>query len=128
MYRGTDGGCTRGAIGLEPPEAVIAVRGDIVLLLSTERILSFAWPIDGPSRFLVAVRSDRISPLNDPSTARNVIAHELGHTLGLTHNTQPGTLMCGSCELGMPGEATGFLPLTDDERARLRELHVKRTP
>ena len=113
-----------GAEGLEPPPAVTSLGGDIIVLLSTQRILSFAWPIGDPARYLVAIRTDRIPPLDGPGAARNVAAHELGHTLGLTHRNEAGTLMCGSCEmtLATPG---AFLPLAADDLAKLLTLYSR---
>ena len=99
-----------------------SLGGDLIVLLSAQRILSFAWPIGDPARYLVAIRTDRIPPLDGPGTARNVAAHELGHTLGLTHHDGAGTLMCGSCDMSV-AEPGAFLPLTAADRARLSELH-----
>jgi hypothetical protein len=109
-----------GAPGLEPPEALNQLRGDIVMLLSAQRLLSFSWPLADRPRYFVAIRSDRYVPVDDPSAARNIIAHELGHTLGLMHNAGAGNLMCGSCEMRMAtSEPPTFLPLLPEDRAWL---------
>ena len=39
------------------------------------------------------IRGSSLSPMNLPNVARNVIAHELGHAIGLGHNADPTTLM-----------------------------------
>ena len=80
----------------------------------------------GAARYFLAIRTDRIPPLDGPGAARNVAAHELGHTLGLTHNGDAGMLMCASCDMSRPapGESP-FLTLSPDDRAKLLALHPR---
>lgn len=110
----------------DAPAEVTKLDADVILLLSAQDILSYAWPLPRiePPRYLVVIRSVRGPDRGDAMVTRHVVAHELGHTLGLLHNDEPDTLMCGPCQplLSTPDE-TGYLPLTDSERARLRALH-----
>ena len=55
---------------------------------------------------------------------RNIIAHELGHALGLKHQNDPRVLMCSPCQEGQMIDEGSFLPLTRYDRLRLRELHA----
>lgn len=109
-----------------PPAALVDLDADVVLLLSRQDILSFTWPLPrvSPPRHLVVIRQVRGPYRTDPMVTKHVVAHELGHVLGLDHNAEPHTLMCGPCQpLTAEPDATGFLPLTAGDRARLVELH-----
>ena len=122
-------GLPGGAYEPAPPAALTDLDGDIIVLLSRQDIMSYAWPMPrvSPPRYFVVIRAVRGPYRNDPMVSRHVVAHELGHALGLDHNAEPHTLMCGPCQpLTAEPDATGFLPLTDGERARLRALHAPR--
>ena len=69
--------------------------GDIILALSNGDFISFAMRWSRDRKGLVAMRRADIPPLSLPNVLRNVTAHELGHVLGLSHNSDPATLMCG---------------------------------
>ena len=109
----------------DPPREVADLASDIVVLLSKQPIMSFAWPLPRSTRFFVAIQSEpNDSSSGNPNVARNIIAHELGHTLGLTHNDNPATLMCGPCRPeALPVDELMFLPLTTNDSERLIDLY-----
>ena len=117
----------RGAAGPQPPRELTDLQADIVVLLSRQPLLPFAWPLPSLTGHFVAIRAAEPQRPSDDKVLRNVIAHELGHTLGLTHNRATATLMCGPCS-SVAAEASPleWLPLTADDRARLRALHATR--
>ena len=116
----------KGRDGPQPPPELTALGGDVVVLLSRQPLLPFAWPLIGSPDHLVAIRSLRPGRPRDDTVLRNVIAHELGHTLGLRHNRGGASLMCGPCSsLAVRESPGGWLPLTERDRALLRALHGK---
>src|SRR5262249_19756846 len=54
---------------------------------------------------------------------RNVVAHELGHAIGLGHNDDPAALMCGGPWFYFAIPREGFFPLTKDEQIKLLEMY-----
>jgi hypothetical protein len=113
-----------GRVGPVPPPALVDLPGRVVVFLSQQSIMSFAWPITELPRYFVAIRTNRVKPLSADALARNVIAHELGHSLGLKHSGSPTSLMCAPCRSeAAAAEPARFLPLTETDRRRLVELH-----
>ncbi len=115
----------RGAAGPQPPRELTDFQADIVVLLSRQPLMPFAWSLPGSPDYFVAIRTVEPRRASDDKVLRNVIAHELGHTLGLTHHRATATLMCGPCSSGAAqANPQEWLPLTSGDRARLRELHL----
>ena len=59
------------------------------MFLSNQRIFSFAWPRAERRKFFIGIQTDTEEPLTFPNVTRNVIAHELGHALGLSTTDLP---------------------------------------
>jgi hypothetical protein len=101
------------------------VPGDIVIALSDTDLISFGVPWRPGSVGIVALRRADIPPLSLPNTVRNVAAHELGHVLGLAHNMDITTLMCGRPAPCRPAafasDTVHFFPLTPSDEHFLRE-------
>jgi hypothetical protein len=115
-----------GSKGPKQPAELAEIHGDIIVLLSTQSIFTFTWPISDPDRYFLAIQTDRVPPLDAPGVSRNVIAHELGHALGLVHNGDETSLMCSPCRSEALKPDSPFLPLTPGDRARLIELDQSR--
>ena len=111
----------------DAPAEVVAVEADVVLLLSRQDLMSFAWPIPKRHGYFIAIEADELAMAQNLNIARNIIAHEIGHSLGLVHNRDPTSLMCGPCRTsGLGRDDAEYMRLTDGDRQRLIERYASR--
>jgi hypothetical protein len=111
---------------LEVPQALRSLPGDLTIFLAHSRFISFAGTVDPDGRRVIGIRGI-YDAFNLPNVARNVIAHEFGHAIGLGHNADRTMLMCGRpAPCGPPDyfhERPHIFPITDAERRMLRFMY-----
>ena len=109
------------------PEVLRDLPDDITILLGESDFVSFASPFTAARKRVVGIRGLHLPVMNLPNVARNVIAHELGHAIGLRHNSDPTTLMCGRPAACRPdvfrSDEPRFFPLTDDDKRQLLSMY-----
>jgi hypothetical protein len=114
---------------LQFPEDIRRIDGDIVVALSDGEFISFSAHTIVKGKALVGIKDYRSFPLTLPNVARNVIAHELGHVIGLPHNADPTTLMCGRPAPCRPdlfaSDRPMYFRLTDTEKADLQRMYPR---
>lgn len=107
-----------------------AQPGTIVVVLSDGEFISHVNRLPGGQGAVAMIRNTNSPPMSLPNVARNVIAHELGHAIGLGHNADPTMLMCGRpapCRPGLFASQTArYFPLSAADRTSLLAMYPAR--
>jgi hypothetical protein len=108
-------------------ETTHGLTGNIIIFLTDENLISFTSIFSSRRQVVIGIRTNRGLPFTLPNVARNVIAHEMGHAIGLQHNSDATKLMCGRPAACRPDAFASseprFFPLTDEDRVRLLRLY-----
>jgi putative tryptophan/tyrosine transport system substrate-binding protein len=109
------------------PDSLNRIGGNIIVALSEGEFISFTARRSALNKAVVAIKDYRSPPLTLPNVTQNVIAHLLGIAIGLSHNADPTTLMCGRPAPCRPNlfasDRPRYFPLTEAEKTELREMY-----
>ncbi len=72
------------------PQELERVQGEIVVALSTADLISFGLQWSPARKGLIGLRRADIPPMSLPNVLQNVVAHEVGHVLGLRPQQRSG--------------------------------------
>jgi hypothetical protein len=109
------------------PRPLRGLPGDMTILLGSSSFVSFAGRFDPDGKRVIGIRGMDTGPFVLPNVPRNVIAHEIGHGIGLGHNADPTKLMCGRPAPCRPPEFKSsrphIFPVTEGERDALLHMY-----
>jgi hypothetical protein len=112
---------------LEPPPGLLEIEGDLIIALSDWAFVSFSMSFPKTDKRLIGIRSFQAPAFRFTKVGRYVIAHELGHAIGLRHNDDPSKLMCGRPATCRPdafrSSVEHYFPLTEEEKQILLQLY-----
>jgi matrixin len=112
------------------PDSIERYPGNLIIVLSNARFISFT-ALRG-DRAVIGIKDGTTPPLSLPNVVQNVIAHEIGHAIGLDHNRDPQLLMCGRPAPCRPdafeASAPRMFPLSAEERSQLLDLYPRNWP
>ncbi len=117
----------RSGVRVSVPATLTSPAGDLIIYLGDTVFVSFVSPFSADQKRVVGVRTLSGPPMSLPNVALNVVIHELGHAIGIGHNSDETTLMCGrpaSCRPDMffLNEEKIF-PLSELEFAQIRAMY-----
>jgi hypothetical protein len=114
---------------VEVPNQLTAQKGEILVYLGETAFVSFVSPVSNNGKRVVGIRNVFSRPMNLPNVAINVITHELGHALGIGHNSDESTLMCGRPANCRPDAFNSLeeklFPLSPSEISQIQTMYPK---
>ena len=102
----------------------IAPTGDVIVLLSDgSNLKPFTQERPDLQKILVVIPNLPPYARIFRGIVRNDAAHEFGHAIGLAHNDDANTLMCGNAQCSFESYSEEFLPITAKEKTTLLEMY-----
>ena len=102
----------------------IAPTGDVIVLLSDgSNLKPFTQERPDLQKILVVIPNLPPYARIFRGIVRNDAAHEFGHAIGLAHNDDANTLMCGNAQCSFESYSEEFLPITANEKTTLLEMY-----